>query len=426
LCDPAYQNCRTPLIDLIRNETVGIDVAFWFMEDARYTYELINRFKAGVPVRVIVDPRANSSNPLNADRLKELSDAGIPMRKRTASGILHWKSMIFAGQATVEFSGANYSGEAFKYNTPYTDYVDEAIFFTSTTSVVTSFMTKYDEMWTNTSAFANYANISAPLVRRYPTSSLSVSLDFPPDEDYAARSVNSYNAEATAIDAIIYRITDRRHTDALINAIGRGVKVRIVTEQKEYRDPNRLWDAWNVDRLYMAGAQIRQRGHAGLNHQKLVILRGQQQIIFGSSNWTTPSANAQAEHNYWTQKSWIYSWFVNQFDRKWGNQAGYTETQAFTPLPPDKPVYVSPSQGTRVSTSVTLKWNPGPWAHKADIYLGTSSTPSKIKSDVAVTPNSTMSITINNLQPGQTYYWKIVDKTMANQAASGAVWYFGT
>ena len=35
LCDASYENCRTPLIDLIRNENVGLDVAFWFMEDGR-------------------------------------------------------------------------------------------------------------------------------------------------------------------------------------------------------------------------------------------------------------------------------------------------------------------------------------------------------------------------------------------------------
>ena len=31
------EDCRAILINYIRNETVGIDVAFWFMEDARYT-----------------------------------------------------------------------------------------------------------------------------------------------------------------------------------------------------------------------------------------------------------------------------------------------------------------------------------------------------------------------------------------------------
>jgi hypothetical protein len=38
LCDPQFEDCRAPIIDLIRNERVGIDVAFWFMEDARYNY----------------------------------------------------------------------------------------------------------------------------------------------------------------------------------------------------------------------------------------------------------------------------------------------------------------------------------------------------------------------------------------------------
>jgi len=59
LCDTAFEDCRTPLWQLIDNETQGIDVAFWFMQDPSYASKLINKFKAGVPVRVLVDPRAN-------------------------------------------------------------------------------------------------------------------------------------------------------------------------------------------------------------------------------------------------------------------------------------------------------------------------------------------------------------------------------
>ena len=43
LCDPGDEDCRAILINYIRNETVGIDVGFWFMEDARYTAELIKQ-----------------------------------------------------------------------------------------------------------------------------------------------------------------------------------------------------------------------------------------------------------------------------------------------------------------------------------------------------------------------------------------------
>ena len=112
LCDPGNEDCRAILINYIRSETVGIDVAFWFMEDARYTNELIARWRAGVPVRVLMDPpRQLVDYPLNAERLAELQSAGIPMRKRLTSYILHWKMMLFHGQNVVEFSGANYSAE---------------------------------------------------------------------------------------------------------------------------------------------------------------------------------------------------------------------------------------------------------------------------------------------------------------------------
>jgi phosphatidylserine/phosphatidylglycerophosphate/cardiolipin synthase-like enzyme len=97
LCDPAYENCRVPLIDLIRAETVGIDVAFWFMEDSRYVTELVRRHQAGVPIRVLIDPRANSTYPANAQMLNSLQSAGIPMRKKVGDGILHLKMMLFAG-----------------------------------------------------------------------------------------------------------------------------------------------------------------------------------------------------------------------------------------------------------------------------------------------------------------------------------------
>src|SRR5574339_1120591 len=79
LCDPAFEDCRTPLLDLIRNERVGIDVAFWFMEDARYSGELVRKVQEGVRVRVLMDPRANGPYPLNAQILAQLESGGVPM-----------------------------------------------------------------------------------------------------------------------------------------------------------------------------------------------------------------------------------------------------------------------------------------------------------------------------------------------------------
>lgn len=425
-CDPSVEDCRAPLLNLIANERVGIDVGFWFMEDARYTAALIKRFQAGVPIRVLMDPRANTKNPQNAYRLQELADAGIPMRKCVTSGIMHWKTMIFAGQNTVEFGGANYSAWAFVPATPYVNYTDEVIYFTDRSSLVQSFMTKFDDLWTS-SLFADYANMVAAPVRSYSVFPKDPALNFPPTDSYVSRAVKLYNAETSRIDAIMYRITDRQHTDAMIAARQRGLVVRILTEPSEYRDPNYLWDAWNVDRLYMAGVEVRMRAHQGLNHGKLVLLYSQIMSIFGSSNWTSASTSSQQEHNYFLTDSSAFTYFRQQFLRKWNNKTGNIETTAFVPLPPDAPLYVGPVSGGTVSASgVKLAWKPGYWAHKADIYFGTTPDPPLVARDVAVTPKSTAYYALPTLTPGQTYYWKIVSKTMANQIKSGSVWRFGT
>jgi hypothetical protein len=435
LCDPGGEDCRAILINLIRNETVGIDVAFWFMEDARYSNELVKKHAAGVPVRVLMDPRANSTYALNSQRLAELQAAGIPMRKRVANGILHWKMMLFEGQGTVEFSGANYSANAWRPEgtTPYANYTDEVILFTEDPSIVNSFRTKYDDLWTNTSAYANYANITGALVRKYDTYLKNPELNFPPTESYASRSTSRYNAEKTKIDVIMYRITDRRHSDAMIAARGRGIPVRLITEPEQYRDESRLWHSWNVDRLYMAGVQIKHRAHAGLNHQKSVLLYGLRLSIFGSSNWTSPSSSSQEEHNYFTAKPAIFDWLVDQFERKWNNSGGVVENVNFVPLPPDRALTPSPAHlATGVATTgVKLTWFGGPWAHKYDIYFGTSPTPPLLVSDLELGPSENsrqmQSYTIpTTLATGTTYYWRVVSKTMANMTKASDVWTFTT
>ena len=449
LCDPANEDCRDILLTYIKNETVGIDVGFWFMEDARYTTArdaLIDRFKAGVPVRVIMDTRANATNQFNATRLAELQAAGIPMRTRTASGIMHYKMMLFAGQGVVEFSGANFSADAWVFagTQPYVNYVDESAYFTNNPSIVNSFMMKYDDLWTNTTAYKDYANITS-LARVYGPAGWTTKdpdLNFPPLESYANRALKAYNAETQQIDVIMYRITDRRHADAMIAAKGRGLPVRLISDPQQYRDQTRLWDAWNVDRLFMAGIPIKMRAHAGLNHQKLVLLYNTRTSIFGSSNWTSPSDQTQEEHNCFCKDrpvtglsgaTTMFQWFVDMFERKWNNTTGVVETSDFVPLPPDKPVYQSPANAaTGVNnTSVLLKWFGGPWAHKYDVLIGTDPNnlqPVLIDQELGPSEaaNDFQSFAVNNLNPGTTYYWRVVSRTMANQSKNGDLWSFTT
>ena len=247
LCDSSFQDCRSPLIDLIRAENVGIDVGFWFMEDQRYVSEIIARKNAGVPVRLIVDPRANPDYPLNATSLNSFSNAGVPMMKKTGGGIMHFKMMLFAGQNIVEFGSANYSPNAFVPVTPYTNYVSETIFFEDDPAIVNSFKTKVDNLWTDTTNYSVYANVTTR-VRAYPSYTISPDMNFPPGQDYANRAVKLYNAETQKIDVDMFRITDQRESDAMIAAKNRGIPIRYLGETNEYRDASRLWVARRQER----------------------------------------------------------------------------------------------------------------------------------------------------------------------------------
>src|SRR5215216_5015255 len=150
LCDTAFEDCREPLWSLIDHETVGIDVAYWFMQDTSISNKIIARWQAGVPVRILVDPRANPTYAGNEQILNQFKAAGIPMRYKNAGGILHWKMMIFQGQGQLEFTGANYGASFFVPTTPNSNYIDEAIYFTDDQSLIQSFKTKYDDLWTDT------------------------------------------------------------------------------------------------------------------------------------------------------------------------------------------------------------------------------------------------------------------------------------
>ena len=432
LCDPTFEDCRADILQYIRQENVQIDMAYWFMTDARYSNELVRAWERGVKIRLLMDTRCGETHPACVAQNDQLRAARIPMRNRLTSGILHWKMILFVGQNQVQFSGANYAPFEMTPEEPFVNFTDEIVYFSNRPSIIQSFMTKFDDQWVSTTEYANYANIEGPLERSFPIYQQDPDLNFPPQQSYRSRALQAYAAEQQRIDVMMFRITDEAHTNAMIAAMQRGVPVRLITDDREYRNPARLMDAYNVDKMYNAGAQVRLDGHLGINHAKLVLLHGQGMSIFGSSNWTAASTDIQREHNMFTTLPWMWNWLEALFERKWTNATGHQETKPFVPLPPDTPVYHLPANGaTALGTSgVTLSWNAGLWAHNYDIYFGTTPNPPLLEANRQLGPSEFSTdyrtFTLPALQPGTTYYWKIVSKTMAFVSREGPVWSFTT
>jgi phosphatidylserine/phosphatidylglycerophosphate/cardiolipin synthase-like enzyme len=447
LCDASFEDCRAPLIALIQKENVEIDIAFWFMDDWMITNALTSKIQnqPWVKVRMLVDPRSDGAHSQIPPAFATL---GTPMRQRIANGILHWKMAIFAGQGVVEFSGANMSRAELDPYTPYSNYVDEAIFFSDDPAIVNSFRTMYDTWWidkVNYSDFANTATLA--LTRTYATYPIEsevcaavpdgCGLNFLPSsrwqDNYGTKVESAINAEKTKIDVDMFRITNAAIANSTIAAFQRGVPIRMIVDLSEYTNTARVWDRYNVDRMFMAGIPLKITKHAGQNHEKSVLAYGQGLAIWGSSNWTSPSFNSQQEHNYFNTspvKPWYFQWFVNQFERRWNSPQEY---QAFVPQPPSMPVNQSPANAvTGQSQTVTLRWDGGPWGQQYDIYVGTGSVPTLIASNVVTgapdpPPNHALgSFQLSGLAPNTTYRWRIVSKTMANLAVGGPTWTFTT
>ena len=243
LCDPSFEDCYSPLLELVKKETVGIDMALYMIELPGLADAIISRYQAGVPVRLIVEPRANLKFAQNGPLLDKFKAAGIPMRYKLGDGIVHVKLMLLASQNKVVFTGSNFGdADVWPYE-PLANYVDGVWYFTDDAAVVNSFTTRYDDLWTNTTLYGNYGNITGPLTRKYATFPIDPAVNFNPNqnpaEDYGVRTIAEVDRETQKIDMTMYRLTDAGICDALLRALNRGVPVRLLTEPHEYRFANR-------------------------------------------------------------------------------------------------------------------------------------------------------------------------------------------
>ena len=295
-------------------------------------------------------------------------------------------------------------------------------------------------MWTTTSGYANYKNVTSRCAA-YDAFPIDPELNFRRGAELRhACGLGLQQGEEghgqrmdRGIDVQMYRITDRRHSDAMIAAVQRGVRSVSTPTRTSIAMSRDCGTPGTSTACGWTAFRSVSRDHDGINHQKTILIYSDGLTIFGSSNWTSASAASQDEHNYFTKKSYFLDWFTAQFDRKWNNSTGITETKTFVPLPPDKPAYQSPANlSNGVATNgQKLVWYGGPWAHIYDVYFGTDPNPQTPLAAAqglgpSETATQTQSYALPTLQPGTTYYWKIVSKTAALVSKGGEVWSFTT
>ncbi len=467
---PAVHDVRSVLLARIRAETVRIDMAAWLLSERAISIALRDAFRRGVAVRLLGDRVSIfETDPNTRTEFFWLASQGIPIRIRTNPAwfpeIVHWKATIFRGQGLVAFGSANYTANQLA-PVSAVNYSDETVLLSGDPTLVGAFLTKFDTMWAdvqpeprsrvpsapylmdwdracaNERACAAYrSSYPNPSPMRVDTSRLEPDRPMPPDlvwgqgPEFNQRLLREIARETRLVRLVTYRLTAADVTQALIDKLRSGVPVRLLVEPREYT--NRAWpEFWlthrNLDRLWAAGARIRQRRHAGLTHMKMLVTSAV--ATNASSNY---AANWQRDHDYFVSASLkpaIHRAMRDRFDAMWNDTNAFGP---FAPGPPDRPGLSAPRPyASGVAPNVSLEWRATPFATSFDLYLGTSpgtlSFVARIPALATDNPPATYSWTPPApLGSGRTFFWKVVARTDASEqdpslVADSGTWSFTT
>ena len=115
-----------------------------------------------------------------------------------------------------------------------------------------------------------------------------------------------------SLDICVFTITDNRIKDGIADAHGRGVKVRIIS------DDNKAYDLGSdVMELSQMGIQTRiDEGSDGHMHHKYAIF-DKEILITGSYNWTRSAARDNYENLVVTDDTVLVASFSEEFERLW-------------------------------------------------------------------------------------------------------------
>ena len=227
------------------------------------------------------------------------------------------------------------------------------------------------------------------------------------------------NSEYTRIDFVIYRLEVDNITNALLAKFQAGVPVRIIVEPNAVHELATTRSIWlthaNIDKLWAAGVPIRQtaaRGrhahedahHVDLRDERVVELR------------TELAARSQLLR-VGSDKPAIYQAIENRFQTMWNDTVGLRAARC--PSRPTRRRSQAPPPARSTSpTTTSLVWNIAACAVSYDVYLGTSSANMTLVGNVPAPTGQQPADDVfldaaDPLQPGTTYFWKVVSRTNA-------------
>ena len=134
---------------------------------------------------------------------------------------------------------------------------------------------------------------------------------FSPGEDCRRRIRSALDGARAQLDICVFTITDNGISEAIEAAHGRGVRVRIITDNDKSEDLGS-----DVDRLERVGVQIRTDRTEFHMHHKFAIF-DRRTLITGSYNWTRSAFRNNQENIVVSTDARLIGGFAGEFERLW-------------------------------------------------------------------------------------------------------------
>ncbi len=134
---------------------------------------------------------------------------------------------------------------------------------------------------------------------------------FSPHDDCPQRIRTLLAQAKRTVDICVFTITDDRLTSSVLEAHGRGVRVRIITDNDKAADLGS-----DADRFLQAGIELRVDRTAYHMHHKFAVFDGKI-LLNGSYNWTRGAAANNEENFVVTNNSHLVAIFSKTFEELW-------------------------------------------------------------------------------------------------------------
>lgn len=134
---------------------------------------------------------------------------------------------------------------------------------------------------------------------------------FSPHQDCAARLVELLDAARSSAEICVFTITDNRLAKAILRAHGRGVAVRIISDDEKALDRGS-----DVFRLQEAGVAVRMDRSEDHMHHKFALF-DRRLLANGSYNWTRSASERNRENISITDDARLVAAFGEEFDLLW-------------------------------------------------------------------------------------------------------------